>query len=124
MIERETDRDLIPKFTQSQMDIQIERIAALEAEVERLRDCLRKDPNVMLIAYEDGDHERLVNALSALQAKIDGAEPVGKWAIDRSTPSPILTYENCSVIQDEQAFYVWALIRRAADLGKEGGECK
>lgn len=39
---------------------------------------------------------------------------VGEWAIDNSTPSPILTYENCSVIQDEQAYYVLDLVRNAA----------
>lgn len=49
--------------------------------------------------------------LSAIKAQ--PAAPVGKWAIDNSTPSPILTYENCSVIQDEQAYHVLELIRRA-----------
>jgi hypothetical protein len=43
--------------------------------------------------------------------------PVGEWAIDRSTDSPILTYEKCSVIQDEQAFYVLSLIRAAIGAG-------
>jgi len=38
----------------------------------------------------------------------------GDWSIDTSTPSPILTYQKCSVIQDEQAYYVLDLIRRAA----------
>jgi hypothetical protein len=61
-------------------------------------------------------------ANAALQAyasrKATGAEnaqvePVGKWEIDRSTESPILVYDKCSVIQDEQAFYVLGLIRRA-----------
>ena len=35
---------------------------------------------------------------------------VGDWHIDTSTPSPILTYQKCSVIQDEQATYVLGLI--------------
>ena len=36
------------------------------------------------------------------------------WAIDYSTGSPILTYEACSVIQDEQAHLVMDLLGRAA----------
>lgn len=35
-----------------------------------------------------------------------------KWAIDHSTDNPILTYENCSVIQDEQAHFVLGLIQQ------------
>jgi len=34
----------------------------------------------------------------------------GEWRIDTSAGSPILVYENCSVIQDEQAEYVLRLI--------------
>ena len=33
------------------------------------------------------------------------------WRIDTSAGSPILVYQNCSVIQDEQAEYVLGLIR-------------
>jgi hypothetical protein len=35
-----------------------------------------------------------------------------KWKIDISTDRPILTYENCSVIQDEQAEYIINLIHK------------
>lgn len=45
------------------------------------------------------------------------AERVGKWEIDHSTPSPILTYEKCSVIQDDQAYYALRLIQ--ADQAEE-----
>jgi len=51
-------------------------------------------------------------AITAYLSTIE--KPVDKWAIDNSTPSPILTYENCSVIQDEQAYYVLDLVRNAA----------
>ena len=37
-----------------------------------------------------------------------------KWAIDYTTGRPILTYEGCSVIQDEQAHWLLALIRAQA----------
>lgn len=37
-----------------------------------------------------------------------------KWGIDRSTGRPILVYENCSVIEGEQAQYVLDLIQRTA----------
>jgi hypothetical protein len=42
------------------------------------------------------------------------------WRIDTSAGSPILVYANCSVIQDEQAEYVLALI--LADQNKTGME--
>jgi hypothetical protein len=42
--------------------------------------------------------------------------PTGAWTIDHSAGRPILVYENCSVIEDEQARYVLGLI--AADMSK------
>ncbi|MCO5072051.1 MAG: hypothetical protein M9944_12675 [Rhizobiaceae bacterium] len=55
------------------------------------------------------------SCLAKIAAYLSTVEkPVDKWAIDNSTPSPILTYENCSVIQDEQAYYVLGLVRNAA----------
>lgn len=42
------------------------------------------------------------------------AAPNG-WAIDTSTGTPILTYEACSVIQDEQAHLVMDLLGRVAE---------
>lgn len=41
---------------------------------------------------------------------------VGDWRIDLSTDNPILVYQNCSVIQDEQARYVLKLIQDDAAL--------
>jgi len=38
--------------------------------------------------------------------------PTGSWAIDTSAGKPILVYENCSVIEDEQARYVLGLIEK------------
>lgn len=58
---------------------------------------------------------RLGVALSAASAKRQ-ADP--KWEIDRSTGSPILVYEKCSVIQDEQAFYLMSLIEAASPKGQ------
>lgn len=46
-----------------------------------------------------------------------------KWGIDHSTGRPILVYENCSVIEGEQAQYVLNLIRRAAGVKTvDGGQ--
>jgi len=36
--------------------------------------------------------------------------PLKEWRIDTSAGAPILVYENCSVIQDEDARYVLRLI--------------
>jgi len=43
-------------------------------EIERLRDCLRKDPMVLLIAHEDGDHERLSRATAKAIDRAEAAE--------------------------------------------------
>lgn len=59
-----------------------------------------------------GNHRLLRAAITAYLSTVE--KPVDKWAVDNSTPSPILTYENCSVIQDEQAYYVLDLVRSAA----------
>lgn len=54
------------------------------------------------------------------------ATPPG-WEIDMSTGTPILMFEKCSVIQDEQAHFVFRLIsehialRDEADYG--AGDC-
>ena len=34
----------------------------------------------------------------------------GEWKIDHTTGVPILMYKKCSVIQDEQAEYLFSLI--------------
>jgi hypothetical protein len=49
----------------------------------------------------------------------DGGK-VGDWRIDNSTPNPILVYQNCSVIQDEQARYVLNLVRADQGLPADG----
>lgn len=52
-------------------------------------------------------------AVFALSAERQSAERgEGKWEIDHSTASPILVYDKCSVIQDEQALYVMRLIQQ------------
>lgn len=57
----------------------------------------------------------LSNAMRAAIARTaDGPEPVAGWEIDRTTDSPILMYEKCSVIQDDQALYVMSLLNAAA----------
>lgn len=43
--------------------------------------------------------------------KIETSE--GVWGIDHSAGCPILVYNNCSVIQDEQAEYVMDLIKQS-----------
>lgn len=59
---------------------------------------------------------RLKEQLAALSPapRMSGDTAPAGWEIDHSTDSPILTYEKCSVIQDEQAHYVMSLIRGAA----------
>lgn len=44
------------------------------------------------------------------------------WRIDTSAGCPILVYQNCSVIQDEQALYVLALIEADQREKPEGME--
>ena len=46
------------------------------------------------------------------------------WKIDTSTGSRILTYNGCSVIQDEQADEVMALLGQVAELEAELAEIK
>jgi hypothetical protein len=40
-------------------------------EIERLRGLLKKDPNVYMIAHEDGDHKRLSRALVKAHDEIE-----------------------------------------------------
>jgi hypothetical protein len=46
------------------------------------------------------------------EARWDGLSS-GKWEIDKSTGTPILVYDKCSVIESEQAYYLLGLIQRA-----------
>jgi hypothetical protein len=52
---------------------------------------------------------------AALTAGNAETPDLDKWSIDNSTASPILMYEKCSVIQDEQAHFVLGLIRSAGN---------
>jgi len=47
------------------------RAVELENEIERLRGLLKKDPNVYMIAHEDGDHKRLSRALVKAHDEIE-----------------------------------------------------
>jgi hypothetical protein len=49
----------------------VQEIIALTAEVERLRRCLAKQPNTYMIAYEDGRHRDLVDAVVQRDDAID-----------------------------------------------------
>ncbi len=40
-------------------------------EIERLRELLKKDPNVYMITHEDGDHKRLSRALVKAHDEIE-----------------------------------------------------
>lgn len=53
--------------------LQSER-SSREAEIERLRDCLRERPNTLLIAHENGDHERLTRATAKAIDRAEAAE--------------------------------------------------
>ena len=54
-----------------QFQHKVQDVIALTAEVERLRRCLAKQPNTYMIAYQDGDHERLVRYGSDMELKND-----------------------------------------------------
>lgn len=51
-----------------------------------------------------------------------GREAFEAWAIDHTAGRPILTYEGCSVIQDETAYEVLALIQARAALAQPSHE--
>lgn len=56
--------------------------------------------------------ESIIEKTRAKVREMNGGDPPG-WAIDtHSTPNPILTYEGCSVIQDEQAHQALNAIRQ------------
>lgn len=54
----------------------------------------------------------------------EAANPLTGWAIDTSTGTPILTYEACSVIQDEQAHLVMRALTTLDALTRELAETK
>lgn len=59
----------------------------------------------------------LFNAMIAAPPAPGGL--VAGWEIDRTTDSPILMYEKCSVIQDDQALYVMSLLNDASEAAAE-----
>ncbi len=81
----------------------------------RVRECVRAfwvhDVNKPSWFSSD-QNEKLVQRILAALSRQPAPEPVaGKWEIDHTTQNPILTYEKCSVIQDEQAHYLMRLIQ-------------
>lgn len=101
------------------MTTTLEPVLDEKAAAERLRAYL--DGSFKYTAYRGRPPEGtpqlrtdIDTVLRAPAAVREDEAVVGKWEIDHSTDSPILTYEKCSVIQDEQAFYVLDLVRRAA----------
>lgn len=55
--------------------------ARLRAEIDRLRSIVEHDPRTIMLAYEDGDHERLARAASNA---IERAETAEALAADRA----------------------------------------
>lgn len=81
----------------AKVDAQAERIKALEGA---------------LTIAKDAEAE-------SLKAQIAQAPSVEGWGIDMSTGTPILVYENCSVIQDEQARLVLRALEGVAQARAE-----
>jgi len=75
----------------------------------------------MELVTEDDYHKR-IKAREELRALLDapaeGFNPKG-WSIDHTAGRPILTYNNCSVIEAEQAYGLLELIKTA---GQPQGE--
>lgn len=76
---------------------------SLLEHLDRLKDAVLHGEERAVIG---GLFQELRTAILSIQ----GASEKG-WEIDHSTPSPILTYEKCSVIQDAQAYYVMRLLK-------------
>lgn len=66
------------------------------------------------------DDQFLPHPDDVAQASAEGAG--GDWRIDHSAGRPILVYQNCSVIEAEQAEYVLRLIE--ADRQQRGGDVR
>ncbi|WP_447916235.1 hypothetical protein [Delftia acidovorans] len=70
----------------------------------------------MLLAWWGEHREDIRAAMAAAQDQTAGAAPVGGlegWAIDKSTGTDILVYKGCSVIEDEHAHRLLALLSAA-----------
>lgn len=61
-------------YSQAALTAANTRADAAQAEVERLRDILDKDPKAIVIAFRDGDHERLSRAAGAETKRAELAE--------------------------------------------------
>ena len=59
----------------------------LELERVRLVGIVERDPKTVMIAYEDGDHQRLARAASNALARADAAEGRLAKAVEALTPS-------------------------------------
>ncbi len=56
-------------------------------EIERLRELLKKDPNVYMITHEDGDHKRLSRALVKAHDEVERLREALKEAVYLLNPT-------------------------------------
>ena len=98
------------------------------AEIDRLTAELRKandgfEEHERMYYLELDKTESLATELAEARAIIDKLpNKADGWTLDHSTGRPILMYERCSVIQDEQALALWSVInstREAAERREE-----
>jgi hypothetical protein len=81
----------------------------LESENREPSDRLRID---LKAAFEaGGESQRIEELEKQLATPAPAVAKHGDWKINISTGRPILTYRDCSVIEDEQAEYVLSLIQ-------------
>ena len=69
-----------------------------------------------MVAKKNIENGELVVLLKNLS--IDGIVPIEKtkgWTIDTSTGTPILMYDNCSVIESEQAHLVLTALQKQSE---------
>jgi hypothetical protein len=85
-------------------------IDAQAAQIDELKDAL------ICCAKRSHDSQRELAALTAETREYETGN-CGDWSIDDSTGTPILMYQDCSVIEAEQARFVIGLIANAT-----GGE--
>lgn len=61
---------------------------------------------------------KTIEACKAALSDIEKCEPVaklGRWKIDKSTGTEILTLDNCSVIEGKYAHYIMGLLQKEID---------
>ena len=72
-----------------------------------------------MVAKKNIENGELVVLLKNLS--IDGIVPIEKtkgWTIDTSTGTPILMYDNCSVIESEQAHLVLTALQKQSEYNE------